>query len=419
MKEFKNNCGINRMNSVTPFFCRWKFSICMFFITAGLLSCTADHDLDFSESPMSVKSKGHHISEEDAMNIASVLFPETRANQSYQIDYVLTDQINTTRAKNRPDTLAYIINRKNGGFVLVSTDNRISPILAYSEIGSFNINDSGYEKVYDNFLSKLESYYDLSSESDTVIDVPDDFMTSCVLSQPKTVRSWSQGSPYNAYVHIEHPNCKVGCVAIAAGQLMSRCKNDLSYHGEDFDFYSINHAVWDDSLEHRPLKTIPDRVLIDYTLEEGIDRIAKLLYWIGKDVNMNYGVEESSTYSSYARTLLQNTGYEVSKFMAYADSTVMGYIYQDYLIYVDGRWIKGTGGHAFIIDGGRFCWNEENNPNSGMRDIYVHCDWGDGGNLNGYYCGNIFEPKPGLECGNMKYFAVKDETAGYKLFPNH
>ena len=38
---------------------------------------------------------------------------------------------------------------------------------------------------------------------------------------------------------------------------------------------------------------------------------------------------------------------------------------------------------------------------------------------NGYYCGNIFEPKPGLECGNMKYFAVKDETAGYKLFPNH
>ena len=41
MKEFKNNCGINRMNSVTPFFCRWKFSICVFFITLGhdILCC--------------------------------------------------------------------------------------------------------------------------------------------------------------------------------------------------------------------------------------------------------------------------------------------------------------------------------------------------------------------------------------------
>lgn len=38
---------------------------------------------------------------------------------------------------------------------------------------------------------------------------------------------------------------------------------------------------------------------------------------------------------------------------------------------------------------------------------------------NGYYCGNIFEPIPGLECGNMTYFAVKDETTGYQLFPYH
>ena len=38
---------------------------------------------------------------------------------------------------------------------------------------------------------------------------------------------------------------------------------------------------------------------------------------------------------------------------------------------------------------------------------------------NGYYCENIFEPIPALECGNMTYFAVKDETTGYQLFPNH
>ena len=135
--------------------------------------------------------------------------------------------------------------------------------------------------------------------------------------------------------------------------------------------------------------------------------MAKLLYWIGKDVNMSYSHSGSGAVSSDAYDLCKSLNFSIpSGYATFDIKKITQYLKDNHIVYLRGSDIDGKGGHAWVSDACYFC--VDINDRTQILDTYIHCDWGWGGSCNGYYSGSVFEAssykfKPG------NYFAIKRE----------
>ena len=387
-------------------------------ILSAFLSCNTD-TLELFESNITKQNENqyatHKITEQDALDIADKLFEKTRSANDYTIEYILDDDYKKTRSANAPDTLAYIFNfDNNNGFAVIASDNRVFPLLAYSNNGQFKYEKSYDDPVYANFISLLDDYMATIDENDATIVIPDDYLSTCIVKFPQLqTYKWSQEEPFNKYVIQEHTGCPAGCVAVATGQLMINCKDEFYYHDSLYRCKAIREAM-DDGLHLKNHDTeyptiIEEQDTISY--ETAVDHVARLLYWIGKDLNMNYSPSGSAASSYNARRLLKELNYNIKEnnLTNFSDTAMIQRIDEGYLLYVDGRVVNNTSeGHAWIIDGYSFCW-ENLSEKTGKTNISLHCDWGWGGNCNGYYSGDVFTTT-NYTFGNMKYFSVNKKV---------
>ena len=346
------------------------------------------------------------------MDIANGFFKQTRANANFTVDYVINKGNPRTRSAGISDTLAYIFNRgDDNGFMVVASDDRIFPILAFSDTGHFEYEESEDDVVYVNFISRLDDYLASIDENDTTVIIPDDYLYSCVIPDSSlNMVSWSQRDPFDKYVIQEHPGCPVGCAAVATGLAMVYGKNSLKYHGVEYDFKSLRYALRDSEKPGIGFSGEEDEEpAVYYTCAEAIDTVAKLSYLIGKDLNLIYTKDATYGYGSDAISFLKNLGYVMDhNFTIYKDELVANNLYHGNIVFMTGQDINGKGGHAWILDGVGFCWKDPVNK-TGFMNISVHCDWGWGGNCNGYYSGDLFETD--------KYtFATNKYTLGYMQF---
>lgn len=389
-----------------------------------ILSACSDN-IEFTESNISTYSNlnnnNHRITESKALDIINKVFKETRNNiTEYSISHVISDNPIKTRTSIGTDTVAYIFNRgTNNGFVIVSTDDRVFPILAYSTTGHFS-NQNIENPAYACFISKIDEYMANINEDDTTVVVPEDYLTSCVVINPKLPLSWDQQGDFAKYVEMEHPTSPVGCVAVAVGQIMAYCKDSLNYHDITYHFDAIRKATNDSMNIDRGNND--ENCTIDYSYDEAIDYIAKLLYWVGKDLFMKYTPgEPSSTYSYLAPPFLARYGYNVreNNLITYQDYLVMERVEQGDLVYIDGRDRNTNGGHAFIVDGGTYCYESmpiNSTKGEGMRNIMLHCDWGWGGLCNGYFSGDVFSVRE-FDFERMTFFSVRKSGPQSLPFP--
>lgn len=302
-----------------------------------------------------------------------------------------------TRSGAPVDTVAYIFNyRDSGGFTIVSADNRVSPILAYSDTGYFtNENEIAKEAFCDrigDYLRKVISKGDVNGSTEGDLE-------SCAAVMPIVKGSMSQRAPFNKYVVPEHPtlgSLPVGCVAVACATVMIHSANSLKYHNSVFKLKSIREGFISQSQTTRSTNT-KQIVGVDspYSYDRAVDSIAKLLYWIGKDVGMNYGSKVSYAATGNARLLLDQLGFNPSNMISYNDVTVAMYLVDGYIVNVKGS------GHSWIIDGCQYCIFSGR-----IIKPVMHCDWGWGGYCNGYYEGSVFETQ-GNDYSPTEYYAVK------------
>lgn len=368
-------------------------------------------------------NKKHKISISEAGNIATNLFKQrkTRSSVGFAIDYVVSSP-KTAYKRSLPskDTLAYVFNRNDGkGFVIVSTDNRVFPILAFSQEGNFSYKEDTKDIVYANFISRLDNYIHNASNSDTTYTVPDDFLSTCQMPRLIDAVSWNQLQPYNKYVAKEYnKEYPVGCVPLAVARIMVYCKDSLDYHGSNYNFLSIRNAMpYEDNKE-----TTNNKAPI-FTFEQAVDSVAKILYWLGKDLKVSYSFDGTSAFSYKANDFLRNSGYKVNSYLTkYKPEDVAALIYNNgYIAYMDGRMTDG--GHAWVIDGCTFCWKDifgdKDTSSSNITNVFVHCDWGWGGSNNGYFSGEVFETT-GATFFNCKYFAVQtNQELKFGLYKSH
>ncbi len=218
---------------------------------------------------------------------------------------------------------------------------------------------------------------------------------------PLITSVWGQRAPYNYMCPLTDPtpwggylpdedHCRVGCVAVAIGQIMRYHRWPLQGEGTAsvnypltgsnshvfaVDFSQANYD-WDAMLD--------DYSSADYTEREG-RAVAQLLYHCAVASQMIFGQSASATTNfATAKALGDNFRYDSSLIETklrylYTEREWMEMVYRELsegrpIFYeaIDVSLTHGAYAHSFIIDGYR-------------DDGYVHVNWGWNGQQDGYY----------------------------------
>ena len=307
--------------------------------------------------------------------------------------------VRKTQAKVVVDEPFYIYNHGTSSFVIVSGDDAVQPILAYSDEGAF-LTDGMPEQLRD----WLQMYADEISYIAQTDNEPTNKHTfarrAAEKSYPESVApllqykgepiQWDQNKPFNK----ECPTyvgylCPVGCVATAFGQIMyyhrwpekgqGGTKAYISEPNNLSQSFNFSAATFDYD------KMLPRYAYGKYTEEQG-DEVAKLCHGIGVAVDMQYDPSGSGAYSVYC-------GDALVKYFNYDKN--IHYAYRDY--FTQDEWIgmikeelsagrpicyAGTStsvGHQFVFDG----YDSSNR---------VHVNWGWAGMSDGYFALTALAP---------------------------
>lgn len=282
----------------------------------------------------------------------------------------------------------YIFSRGNGnGFVIASGDDRVIPVIGYTDKGDFDI-----DKLPPNMRDWLENY---EKQINLLIQHPDCDIASNIPSHhevpPLLTCNWNQGYPYNTECPISLSRngfCLTGCVATAMAQIMYyHHHNNIKATAKFMPAYNTGEMY---------VAGIPENSSIDWDnmIDEYTDAfsyaqakaVAQLMHYCGVSVQMNYSGSASSANSSdvadalqqffgYYKTaqLITRSNYSESKW----DDLIFNDISQGLPVYMSGD--NGNDGHAFVCDGfdgaGRY-----------------HVNWGWGGYCNGFFLLNNLLP---------------------------
>ena len=340
-------------------------------------------------------------SSEDALSIARSFFMQsssiaTRNAADVQLVAVSSDLLNSTSTRSVTNGNAfYIYNNAHSAYVIVSGDDRMKPVLGYSDNGSFIT-----ENLPVNILSWLEYYnaaYENIKNGKKVFAEPKLLIRK---SFPASISpllgeiNWNQDAPYNnACPMIQGQRSVTGCVATAMAMILkyyeypAKGTGHYSYtsNGVQYSFdYGNTTLDWNNMLP---------QYSGTYTTEQA-DAVAQLMYACGVSVEMEYSPSSSGAYSfKVGQALIDYFGYDEN----------LGYIYREYFTseewmnlikkeISEGRPVLYNGaskdvGHEFVFDG------------YDTQDM-VHVNWGWGGANNGYFEVASLDPSsPGIGGG--------------------
>lgn len=266
----------------------------------------------------------------------------------------------------------------NEGFVVVSGDDRLKPILAHTDNGSFE-SDSLNPAVRWWLNAMEESVAELRKSSSEKAYNATSYTTGV---EPLITTKWDQYYPYNALCpyDTEHSDLSLtGCTATALAQVLNyyefpdKGTGNISYtteaHGmnieENLEDYTFD---WENML---------DSYNAGSTAEQD-KSVAELMYACGVAINSDYCYYTTwSSTSSCAQALTYNFGYkgvdhltrDLFTHKEWNDIIINELDNARPVLY---RGENANGGHIFVCDG----YNAEG---------LFHINWGWGGYLDGYF----------------------------------
>ncbi|MCD6556180.1 MAG: C10 family peptidase, partial [Bacteroidales bacterium] len=280
------------------------------------------------------------------------------------------------------------------GFIIISADDNIRPVLAYSFESSYKINDKKPDAFIDwistteeqiNFVLKHKLKTEKKISDLWIYYSNPNFkpLKSTKDVAPLLTTTWNQGCGYNSLCPETSSggSCGhvwTGCVATAMAQVMNYHEHPVN--GEDT--FSYTHSVYGYQFADFGNTTYDWANMPDGS---GNANVAELMYHCGVSVRMNYSPSGSGAYSWRAANSLKS-------FFKYSSNLLLTYKSN----YTDGNWAKllrteidegrpmyyqgtGSGGHAFNVDGYQ-------------GTDYFRFNWGWGGLYNGYFYLNDLTP---------------------------
>ncbi len=260
-----------------------------------------------------------------------------------------------------PDTLAYIVNLSPQGFIVVSPDKNLPPVIAYSFLSNFPYEESRLNILLDILRKDMElRLKHLDAIPDSVKERHKREWRD-YLKNPLNIRkmyslggqwppegststggwvetTWHQRSPYNDSCPIDYitgDRCVTGCVATAMAQIVNYWEYPHSLHFDDSDNYLSNaffvipprqiyiDCVPDghnDGVAEHEYEHNPSMDNIDYG--NGNSRLwAQLNFACGVAVHMMYSSMASGAYhTTTAQAYKSKFGYESATYMVESNS---------------------------------------------------------------------------------------------------
>jgi len=326
--------------------------------------------------------------------IYSLAADTDNAKQSFSV----SDSYAFYDTEGRPAVLVF--NFENGGFLLLSAEDNVYPVLGYSYENHCPKDDLpyGFEVWIQNVVHQIESVREHALDADDPITqawerfhhAPELFRTNKEAGvDPMLHTQWNQGKYYNSACPDDpsgpDKHALTGCVATAIGQLM----NYFRYPQQGEGYYSYTDPTYG-FLECNFSEQYYNWDAMGTNLETYNADVADFLYHIGVSVDMQYGPSGSGmTNHKGAFTLSTYFGYADSTQYFFRDSLdetfdwagmVIDHLNQGIPVYYAG-WSDTIFqmGHAFIADGYE-------------DSTYFHFNWGWGGSSDGYFNLNSLTP---------------------------
>ncbi len=293
--------------------------------------------------------------------------------------------------KDVQDTLLYVFNFTDTGFVVISADDRIRPVLGFSfESNYSNVNQpDAFSEWLEFYKKQIVSALHTNLQPDLAdTKLWDIFFNNnvnalqlskgAVIVGPLVTAKWDQTKYYNERCPVDATgpggHVLTGCVATAMGLVMNYYKfpsqgvGSYSYRLSSYGLLSANFG-----------KTFYNWNNMTDKLYASNPDVAMLLYHLGISVAMDYGPVSSSTLQTYAQyALITNFKYPYARSInrtndAYWIDSLKKYLdLKQPIMYGGFPLSTDTSGHSFVCDG----YNDLN---------YFHFNFGWSGAYNGYY----------------------------------
>ena len=351
--------------------------------------------------------------------------------QNLNLSLVYTSASKATSINSNATPLNYFfvfsINEKQG-YVIVSADDIVIPVLGYSDEIGFDPN-----KIPSNVSKWLEGYkgeirYAITNNLAATPEITKEW-TDLIKGtfgkqklnkkgsvNPLVKTKWNQSPYYNSlcpYDNTAKDRTVTGCVATAMAQVMKFWNYPTSGTG----FHSYNHSKYGTLSANFGSTTynwssMPNQVTSSNTA------VATLMYHCGVSVDMNYDVAANGGSGAYvissASPVTNCTEYALKNYFGYK-TTLKGveknnYTQSQWLSLMKAEFDAGRpvvyagfgsgGGHCFVSDG------YDNSD-------YLHFNWGWDGAYDGYFSVNALNPGgTGTGGGSGKYNSNQQAVIG-------
>ena len=294
------------------------------------------------------------------------------------LEPVQTGALRAPARGQQTDESYYLYNAVDGeGFVIMAADDRVSPVLGYSDHGSINMDDMPV-----NMKSWLESCDNEIRNLESLTPYTQDPMPARAPIAPLIKTEWGQLAPFNLLCPVFPDGTSVtGCTATAMAQILNWHK--WPFQVED-SVPTYSHYYTGQAIEGLPPTTFKWNLMKpSYHKNELTDSayaVAELMRYCGQALRSCYGVDGTSAAAPDMVDALVRLNYNPQVQLVFrTDYSIYDWeniIYSELesrrpVLYTGA----GTGksyGHAFVCDG--------------YKDGFFHFNWGWNGKCDGYYC---------------------------------
>lgn len=394
-----------------------------------IYSCSQDEQI---APTTEVQQNENFISLDEASGIASEIeYPLSLNSIKYNHRASGTTNISkeiesiTEIPDEKGNTSYYIISYKNSGFVIIAADNRINPVLAFSNSDKFPIDINQYPNGLVEWLAGTKDFItdirekkkEQSDEIKKLWDIKEinriinNRSTNNTNKNARTSSRPSYCDDLDEYEKEDYPECQ-DCQNsyTTVGPLLTTrwgqwgVYNDLAPNlGCGGDGRAPTGCVATAMAQVMNFHEFPNNYSwINMSDSWGTMETARLMRDIGDAVSMDWGCDGSSadTKNETASSFRNDFGYSSATYKDYNyNSDLIKYeINQGRPVILRGGrntgwWIFGvySDGHAWVCDGYR---KSEICMGNGIiyGYLYLHMNWGWSGSLNGYFSFNNWNP---------------------------
>lgn len=349
---------------------------------------------------LSSVSLADKVTEQEALQKAQKFFKDKRIISRKS----LTRGLNAEQQPNATPKDYYVFNAEdNGGFVIISGDDRTPEVLGYADSGIIDMDNlppnlKGWLEGYSKQIKAIKNSNIARSRafSKSVTRAPKSAIA------PLLTTKWGQDDPYN----MNCPNffgtdnkCFTGCIATAMAQIMyyhrAKSTNKTITTIPGYNTKSIWFGFEDELIT---IEAIPEGAIIDWgnMLDEyngsetaaQKEAVANLMLYCGASVNMDYaraGAGSSAIPSDIPIALIKYFDYSENSTLVWRqnyteadwDELIYSELSKGNPLYYGGY--NSSSGHAFVCDG------YDGNG-------YYHINWGWDGLADGFFLLSTLNP---------------------------